>query len=169
MAWIRETIEINPSFNPAQREAVASEVIDFIVERSKAGKDKNNKPFPGYSDEYKASKEFKIAGKSPGKVNLTLSNQMLNSVKLLRHERGKIIIGHDRNDKFVNAKAEGNIKGTYGQSSPIPGKQRDYLGIDSKNLKKIEKRFDLENVRTTRERLENITRLRATQEFGNDN
>jgi len=162
MAWIREKIKVNEDFNPLQRQAVGQEVIDFIVKRSKNSRDKNGKPFPGYSDSYKKSLDFKIAGKT-SKVNLTLSSEMLNSIRLLSHRRGEITIGFNRGDNLNNAKAEGNIKGTYGQKTPNPRKARDFLGISTSALETIERKYDLD-----RNKEQALERLAVIRELLND-
>jgi len=118
------------------------EVIDFIVDRSKKGKDKDNKSFPGYSQSYVKSQDFKNAGKSKNKVNLTLSSEMLNSIELLKHKPGEIVVGFDKSDEDLNNKAEGNILGTYGKDTPNPKKARDFLGIAKKDLNKILSNYD---------------------------
>jgi hypothetical protein len=142
MAWIRTTIDINEELGPLERQAVATEVIDKIIERTRERNiDKNGRKLPGYSKSYRNSDDFKIAGKSAGSVDLTLTGDMLDSLKLLSHRKGKIVIGFDKDDTVNNGKAEGNIKGTYGQSKPIPGKQRDFLGLPKTEILSIESRY----------------------------
>lgn len=141
MTWQRTTIQIPKDLKPKQRQAIALEVIDFIVERSKSGKDKNGKAFPKYSAGYANSQDFKNAGKSKGKVNLTLSSEMLNSIELLKDKAGELVIGFDKSDDELNGKAEGNILGTYGKDTPNPSKARDFLGIQEKDLNKILKNY----------------------------
>jgi len=137
MSWQRFKVNVPKKLSPIQREALAQEVIDFVINRSKSGLDKNNKPFPGYSDAYVKSLNFKIAGKSKGKVNLTLSQEMLQSLSLISHKPGELLIGYDKSDNELNGKVEGNVLGTYGRSSPIRGKARDFMGISKKDLETI--------------------------------
>jgi hypothetical protein len=118
-----------------QRAEVADLVIERIVERTTQGKDKDGKRFAGYSKAYKDSLDFKVAGKS-GKVDLQLSGDMLAAIKALDVTRRSITIGFEP-DSDENAKADGNIRGTYGDSNPIPGKARDFLGITERELAKI--------------------------------
>jgi hypothetical protein len=129
------------------------------VERTQSGKDKTGKGFPGYSPEYIASKDFEFGGKSAGKVNLTLSSEMLNSLTLLNHKKGELTIGFERGDTRNNGVAEGNIKGTYGRKSPIPGKQRDFLGIQQSPLNEIQNEFDVSKNAKARINLERIREL----------
>jgi len=118
-----------------QRAEVADLVIERIVERTTQGKDKDGKRFAGYSKAYKDSLNFKVAGKS-GKVDLQLSGDMLAAIEALDVTRRSITIGFEPGSD-ENAKADGNIRGTYGQSKPIPGKERDFLGITERELAKI--------------------------------
>ncbi len=110
-------------------------IVERIVERTQQGKDKNGNPFPKYSNSYKESLDFKIAGKS-SKVDLQLSGDMLAELKLLKSTRNWVEVGFDRWSE-ENARADGNIRGTYGQKTPIKGKARDFLGITEKELMKI--------------------------------
>lgn len=150
MSWQRFKLNVPKKLSPIQRDALAQEVIDFIIQRSKDGKDKNNKPFPGYSEQYVKSLDFKIAGKSKGKVNLTLSEEMLQSLSLISSKAGEILIGYDKGNKDLNAKVEGNVLGTYGRSTPIKGKARDFLGIKKEDLsgliKKVSNKDDAKNL-----------------------
>lgn len=137
MSWQRFKVKVPKGLSPIQREALAQEVIDFVIKRSKDGVDKNGRAFPGYSASYVKSLDFKIAGKSKGKVNLTLSEEMLQSLSLISHKPGEVLIGYDKSNAELNAKVEGNVLGTYGQSSPIKGKARDFMGIAKKDLESI--------------------------------
>lgn len=101
-------------------------MIERIVERTDQGRDKEGKAFAKYSKDYINSLDFKVAGK--GKTpNLQLSGDMLASIKLLDSTRNWIEIGFEKGTE-ENGKADGNIRGTYGQSSPV-GPARDFLGI----------------------------------------
>lgn len=158
-------IKIPSTYKPSERLAIGAEIIDYIIDRTKSGKDKNNKPFPGYSKEYVKSLEFKIAGKSKGNVNLTLSGEMLESMKVLNHRSGEIIIGFDKDDEN-NGKAEGNIKGTYGSTTPKPGKKRDFLGIDKDDLKdKILSQFPEKDKEARRDRVERFIESEDQSKF----
>ncbi len=132
-------IKIPKEYSPVFREAIAVEVIQFIQKRTQKGLDKNDKPFVPYSKGYKKSIDFKIAGKS-SKVDLVLSGDMLASINLLKQSKGELEIGFKRGTE-ENAKADGNIRGTYGQSKST-GKRRDFLGISREDLKKILSKYD---------------------------
>lgn len=131
--WQRINIPVNEKFKPAQREQIAQEVIDFIIKRTTIGNDKKNKPFVRYEKDYEKKKGQK-------NVDLVLSFDMLSSLHLLSHKKGNVRIGFTNGTK-QNGKADGNIRGTYGQSAPIPGKARDFLGIYKKDVKQLEKKI----------------------------
>lgn len=154
--WMKVDVAIPKRFGPTERLAIAQEVIDFIVTRSRAGKDIDGNAFPRYSASYKGSLNFKIAGKGQ-KVDLTLSGEMLDSIQLLSHKSGKVTVGFARGDKELNGKAEGNQLGTYGSPTPNPKKARPFLGINKEDLQKIISRYPQEKVESlsrAREELE---------------
>lgn len=164
MAWIKTKIKIRKGYNKTQREIIAQEIIDHMIDRTQSGKNKNNDPFPSYSKSYKESKEFQIAGKS-SKVNLSLSEEMLNSIKLLSHSDGELTVGFDKNDSRNNGVAEGNIKGTYGNKSPLRGKKRDFLGITASDKKEIQDKYPLKNKKKL---FEAVSQFLVAKEAGED-
>lgn len=140
MAWIRKEI-ILPGLDDDETEMVAEEILNYIVERSKRGEGKDGKKFPGYSKSYMNSFEFKATGKT-SKVNLTLSGEMLDSLEILEANAGKVVIGFDE-DSDMNARAEGNILGTYGSSTPNKSKARDFLDISQKEIRNLLSEIDV--------------------------
>ena len=154
--WMKTKIKISRRYSQEEREAIAFDVLDHILSRTERGIDKNGSKFPSYSKAYKDSLDFKIAGKS-NKVDLKLSGDMLADMKLLDEEKGAIVIGYE-NDTESNAKAEGNIKGTYGQKKST-GKRRDFLGIEEKELAKILAKYPLSDEEKRKERVSNIASL----------
>lgn len=114
---------------------LADLVIEHIVERTQGGKDKNGKKFPAYSRSYIQSLDFKNANKSPSRVDLQLSGDMLAAISLLSDASGVLKIGF-KNNTPENDKAEGNILGSYG-GSPNAKKARDFLGIEQKKLNEL--------------------------------
>lgn len=140
--WQRAKIEIPKRFGPVERQAIATEVLDFIRTRSQEkGLDKNNRKFAGYSEAYQKSLDFKIAGKSK-KVDLTLSGDMLGALDLISHKSGQLMIGF-QNGTQENARADGNIRGTYGRGDGN-GPSRDFLGITKGDLNKIISKYPKE-------------------------
>jgi hypothetical protein len=144
-------VKIPKGYTANERKVIAQEIIDFVVDRTQGGKDKDNKKFKGYSKGYTNSLDFKIAGKSPGKVDLTLTEEMLNELKMVSQKDGQLEIGYDARRTKLNGKVEGNVKGTYGQKYKRISKRkpRDFMGITQKDLDKILGRFPLDD-RTTR-------------------
>jgi len=154
------TKKIAKSYTPLQRKLISKEVIDFIVKRTKKGLGINGKPWTGkaarYEPSYKESVNFKAAGKG-GKVNLTLSRDMLSAIKDLKSSKGELKIGYDAGTKD-NAKAEGNQLGTYGQKTPISGKARPFLDITQKDLKTILSKYPVRD----KEKLDQTVQSRLT-------
>ena len=137
------TVKVSKKYGEAERLAIGLEVIDLIIERTAKGEDKTNTKFSGYSDAYKNSFDFKLSGKG-STVNLNLSGEMLGAIEVLDVKgNGEIVIGIPKSDSENNAKAEGNIKGTYGQKKPIKGKARDFMGISRKDLKVIKDKYPI--------------------------
>jgi len=133
------TLDVDKDLDSKERVALASEVIEFIKNRTtKKHLDKNGELFPEYTVGYTTSLDFKNAGKSRA-VNLTLSGDLLASMGLLAHRKGAITIGFD--EGLENDKAEGNIIGSYGKPKPNPSKARDFLGIEDDDLLKLQKRI----------------------------
>ena len=127
------TLDLPDGYTKRERDAIATEVIDFIINRTQQGhKDKNNKSFKPYSKEYKSSLDFKIGKGGSTKVNLTMTEEMLNEIKVIKNAAGKVDIGFDGRRSKLNGKVEGNILGTYGQKKST-GKARDFLGITKKD------------------------------------
>jgi hypothetical protein len=139
MTQQKVTIEIPDDLKPKEREDLAFAILEHIRERTASGTGLNSsgtrlKDFPKYSDSYKKSLDFKIAGKG-GTVNLKLSGDMLDAMDLLRHKKGEITIGFDRGTA-ENDRAEGNILGSYG-GLPNSAKARNFLGVTRAELKMI--------------------------------
>ena len=154
MAQQKTTIKVNPKYTKEQRDAIAQEIIDYMIDRTLQSKDKNNREFKPYSSEYKKSLDFKNAGKTK-KVNLTLSGDMLASMELLHNRKGAITIGYKKGSE-ENDKAQGNRTGQYGSTrktkiDPKSGKRvsrsykpRDFLGISRRDLNnKVLNKFPL--------------------------
>lgn len=140
------TIRINNRYNASDRVSIARDVIRFIKDRTNSGIGVTGKPnstgthretkkFNGYTSDYIKSKKFLNAGKNPTQVNLQLSKRMIGNLKLLKHGTGFIEVGYERGSKD-NAKAEGNIIGSYG-GSPKKSRERNFLGVTENELTNI--------------------------------
>lgn len=140
-------IKISPAYTDEERRAIARDLVKYIKDRTEDGKGPGGKPWSGeagkYSDEYKKSLEFKIAGKG-STVDLSLSGDMLDSLDLLSSQRGQVRIGF-QNGSDENARADGNIRGTYGQDKPIPGKARPFLNLTKEEIASVLEKYPLDN------------------------
>jgi phage gpG-like protein len=131
-------LKIPKDFDPSQRADVAERVMEYIRDRSKKGYNVSGNDWSGkagqYTDEY-AKKKGVSAG---GPVDLSLSHDMLDGMQYFPSlsPTGQITVGYKKGT-HLERKAEGNILGTYGQPSPIPGKARPFLDILQKDLKQI--------------------------------
>lgn len=137
------TIKIPEEYTAMERELIGQEILDLIRERSQSGKDKKGRTFPKYSESYVKSLDFKIAGKKKGQVNLTLSGDMLGAMDLLAHKKGQLTVGFEAGTP-ENARADGNIRGTYGQPKAV-GPKRDFLGLTKKELEAILAKYPVED------------------------
>lgn len=114
---------------------IAQEVIEFIVQRTNKGLDKDNKPFKGYSESYMNSIDFKIANKDKT-VDLQLSGDMLSELKVINTAvNGFITIGYEPN-------TEENDRAAWQRNNTRPTfPKRDFLGIADKDLDRIIKNY----------------------------
>lgn len=133
-------IPISPKLTKDQREVLADDIIDYIVDRTKSGKGKNNRRWSGskanvYSDSYKNSLDFKQK-RSKRSVNLELSGDMLTALEA-KNKKGEITIQipHGASEW---ARAKGNILGSYGKK-PNSSKARNFLELGWSDMAKIEK------------------------------
>lgn len=146
--WQRVWIEVPRELSANERMRCGKEIVEFIRKRSESGMGVvdtgdgfRNKRFPGYSKAYINSLDFEIAGKSAGSVDLTLSGDMLIALDVLDTKPGAVLIGFEKGSD-ENARADGNIRGTYGRSSPMPGKARNFLGISDSDLRRITRKYE---------------------------
>lgn len=145
--WTSRTIKISKKYNSEERKAIAAQIVNYIKDRTKNGKGKDNvkwtPPADKYSKEYKKSLEFKFkADKS--KVNLTLTGDMLDSIKMLGNQEGEITIGIPKSDEDYG-KAEGNIRGSYGKPRGSLSKARDFMSISNEEKNNILKDFPIKD------------------------
>ncbi len=125
---LKTRLTIPRDFSSAERNTLAILVIQFIESRTQQGKDINNSSFPPYSQSYKESKEFEIAGKT-SRVNLRQSGDTLASIELLSDGPGYITIG------YIGGSLE-NDKAVWLQRSDN-GVSRKFLGISDKDLNRF--------------------------------
>jgi hypothetical protein len=137
MAWMRTKVNIATGIKPKDRVALSEAIINYIQNRTLDGLDKNLEPFIKYTAGY-----AKFKGVGVNDVDLTFSGDMLLDMKLLSHKNGELTIGFEKGSQS-NGKAEGNIKGTYGQSSPV-NKGRDFLGISDEEVAALIDNVDID-------------------------
>ena len=138
MAWMKTKVSISPSLKPKDRIAISEAVIEYIKNRTLDGIDKNLEKFPNYTKNYASFK-----GVSVSDVDLAFSGDMLSDLKLLSHKSGELTIGFEKGSKS-NGKAEGNIKGTYGQPKPVQA-PRDFLGISDVEVESLMDNIETES------------------------
>lgn len=127
--WTKERIKLPVSLKIEDRKKIANVIIEHIINRSAAGLDKNNKEFKDYTKNYADKKGVGVSD-----VDLILTGEMLDSIEYISSKPNEIVIGYKGASDELAGKVEGNRRGTYGQSKPIPGKARDFLGIDPDEL-----------------------------------
>lgn len=127
-------VKIPKNLESDVKEDIAQEIIEFIIDRSQRGYDKNNKKFPKYSKQYAKAK-----GVGRSEVDLTLDEDMLDGLKVIAIRNGEIEIGYD--DEDLLGQVEGNVLGTYGQSEPVVKGGRNFLGIAKEDLANIIEAF----------------------------
>lgn len=140
----KTTFKIPKGYNVQERKVIAQELIDLIVKRTREKNiDKNGRPFKKYSKAYKESLDFKNAGKSGSRVDLTLSREMLNELDYLSGRDGQITVGYEKDNDRLNGKVEGNRKGTYGKTARSGRVPRDFLGLPESEINKIIRKYSL--------------------------
>ena len=128
------TIKLPDWVDPDDRDAIGEAIVEFIRDRTETGVGvrSNGKggwrahTFADYSEEY-------AEWKGQRRVDLRLSDEMLDELSVLDTGGKGVTIGFD-GDAALQGKVEGNRLGTYGRKRPIPGKDRDFLGITSSDL-----------------------------------
>lgn len=126
--YTREKIKIPTTIKPLERVRMAEVIINHIINRSAAGYDKNNEKFKSYTEAYAEKK-----GVGRGDVDLILTGEMLDSLELVSHKNGELVIGYKSPSNELAGKVEGNRIGSYG-GEPDKSKARDFLGIDPDEL-----------------------------------
>lgn len=161
MAKLSIKIPFTQPIKPRERAKIADAILTHIVGRTMAGLDRDNEKFAKYTKKY-----AELKGVGVSEVDLLLSGEMLSELKVLNIKPNEIEIGY-KGSKELIGKVEGNILGTYGQPEPIPGKARDFLGIDADDVDVIIDSFANEDVpRLTAEDVDQIARQAAREILG---
>jgi len=141
---VKAIIPIPKDYRPDERAAIAQDIIDYLIERTREGKGEGGKKFSGtYSESYAKSLEYKLSGKKKGRIDLTLTGEMLDSLLILTEKSGELVIGYEKDDE-VNGRAEGNILGSYG-GDPNPKRARNFLALTDKEIRAILARYPLDD------------------------
>lgn len=137
-------VDLPEGYDPDIRQAIASEIISFVRQRTLKGEDFEHGKFPKYSKAYQNSLDFKATGKS-NKVNLMLSGDMLANIDLVKDKEDQLVIGYsDDNENAL--KAEGNQIGSYGREANSK-KARKFLGITSEDLNVILRKYPMDSAK----------------------
>lgn len=140
-------IELSDKYTSLERKAIARDVIDYLVKRTRKGHGEGDKPWSGKAGEYSKSYRESLAFRQKSdksKVNLELSKDMLTAINVLENRPGKLSVGIKLSDPEWS-RGKGNILGTYGQKKPIPGKQRPFLNLTKTEIKSILNQYPLKD------------------------
>ena len=130
--WQKFTVMLPKTVSdPKEKLALGEDIIKYIRERTRDGKNNAGSSFPKYSKSYRRSLDFKIARKS-GSVNLTQSGDMLQDIEVLSVSKDKLVIGFE-NGSLSNDKADGHITGWQGRSDV----KRPFLGFEGSEKSKL--------------------------------
>lgn len=146
-------IEIPKGLKKENREKLFELIKEWIQDRSFRGLDRNNRSFKRYTEEYAEKK-----GVGVGDVNLVLTGEMLDELKLLNSGTGWMRIGYEAGTDIAK-KAEGNIIGSYGRD-PDPSKARNFLGVSTRDLKMLVSSIEVSDEEIREEQLnEDLVRI----------
>lgn len=86
---------------------LGNEIIATIINRTQRGTDANNKPFKRYTAQYAQQKQEEFGGK---KVNLTRTQNMLNSIRYRKYRNGIRLYfsNKEENKKAYNNQVKNN-------------------------------------------------------------
>jgi hypothetical protein len=117
----------------AFKKLYANRVVDEIVNRTRDKNiDKNGKSLGKYSTEYKKSLVFQIYKDAGQKVDLTLTGEMLESLKA-NHSKYVVTVFLEGDNN--RGKAQGHITGRLGKKGRA--EKRDFLGLPPKEEERI--------------------------------
>ena len=123
-------IKIGTGWTIAQKKRIANDLIEVMVDSALEGQGiygRQRRRFPKYSDQYHKS----------GTPDLHLSGEMLDRIQVLDGQTdGELTIGF-RDGTKANAKADGNIRGTYGKQRANRAKARPFLGVTVDELDEV--------------------------------
>jgi hypothetical protein len=161
MAKLSIKIPFTQPIKPKERVKIADALLTHIVGRTMAGLDRDNNKFAKYTKKYAEEKGVGVSD-----VDLLLSGEMLSELQVLKVDANGVEIGY-KGSKDLIGKVDGNIRGTYGQTEPIPGKARDFLGILPDDVEVIIDSYIDEDIKDlSEEELDAIARDAAREILG---
>ena len=159
---IQATIKLPSDYSDDELSAISQDIVNFIRARSEKGIDKNGERFKPYTipkgkkeSPYENSLDFRLAGKTKGKVDLKLSGDMLAMLRVIDTKNNKVTIGYETSDAEAG-RAEGNQIGSYGQPKANSSKARPFIGITNDQLKAILAKYPLDNDKKRERRAEKV-------------
>lgn len=130
---LKELFGVDLSDDDSLKQAIGQFLIDRMLERVDSGKGIGGVKLKSpYSKEYSKSLEFKAAGKSRGKVNMSLTGDMLASIDLLSTDGNKIKIGIEDDSQIPKA---------YNHQTGDTVPARPFFGFTKSELADIKKQF----------------------------
>lgn len=138
---LKELFGVDMKDYPEIKALVGEAIIETIRNRTESGRgirfngDRSSTyGFKGYSDEYKASPEFRAFNKT-SKVDLTMTGDMLGMLDIIDDSGNKITVGWE--DSEQNAKAYNHQEG-----DTVP--PRPFFGVSKSELKDISSKYKSE-------------------------
>lgn len=113
-------------------ERLGQACIDHIVERTGKGKDVDGNRFTGYDKDYIDSDEFEAWGKSPRKINMELTGDMLGTLDIIDIDGGRVKIGW---------KDDTEIKKAFNHNTGDTVPKREFFGLTDSQLKQLAEPF----------------------------
>lgn len=106
----RKRVAFTPYLNnEAAKREFGKQVIDYMLERTQSGKDKDGDAFVKYSPAYRKSLQFKVYKGNQRTVDLNLTGAMQSAIDVIKIDGPKVTIGFV--DKEEEKKALGHING----------------------------------------------------------
>lgn len=129
---LEELFGVDLSEDESLKEAIGQVMLDKMLERVGEGKGIGGVKLKSpYSKVYTETLEFKAAGKSRSKVNMSLTGDMLSAINIVSTDGNKIVLGieDDQVEKAYNHQV--------GDTVP----KRPFFGFTKEELKDIKKKF----------------------------
>lgn len=140
---LEELFGVDLSDDDSLKEALAQTLIDKMVTRVQDGQGIGGVKLKSpYSERYAKTLEFKAAGKSRGKVNMTLTGDMVSSIGVISTKGNTIKIGIEDSEQVAKA---------YNHQTGDTVPQRPFFGFSKDELNDIKKEFSSKIKRAAKE------------------